>query len=62
MRSFRRFTARRGIPSTIITDNGGTFKPAAKEITTILTHPDVKKFFAGKAFQLGKGPLVGRLL
>jgi hypothetical protein len=35
MRSFRRFTARRGIPSTIITDNGGTFKPA-------------KNFFAGK--------------
>ena len=25
MRSFRRFTARRGMPSTIITDNGRTF-------------------------------------
>ena len=63
MRSFRRFTARRGIPPTIITDNGGTFKPAAKEITTILTHPDVKKFFAGKRitwhFNLEKAPWWG---
>ena len=63
MRSFRRFTARRGIPSTVATDNGGTFKPTTKEITSILTHPDVKKFFAGKRitwhFNLKKAPWWG---
>jgi hypothetical protein len=63
IRSFRRFTARRGIPSTIITDNGGTFKPAAREITSVLAHPDVKKFFAGKRirwhFNLEKAPWWG---
>ena len=63
MRSFRRFTARRGTPSTIITDNGGTFKPAAKEIINALNHPDVKRFFAGRRttwhFNLERAPWWG---
>lgn len=63
MRSFRRFTARRGIPSTIVSDNGGTFKPASREITSILNHPDVKQFFAGRRitwiFNLAKAPWWG---
>ena len=63
MRSFRRFTARRGMPSIITTDNGGTFKPAAKEIINALNHPDVKRFFAGRCitwhFNLEKAPWWG---
>lgn len=29
VKSFRRFTARRGSPSLVVSDNGRTFKPAA---------------------------------
>ena len=32
LRSFRRFTARRGLPSNIVSDNGTTFKSASKQI------------------------------
>lgn len=59
----RRFTARRGTPSTIVSDNGGTFKPASREITGVLNHPDVKQFFAGRrimrSFNLAKAPWSG---
>ncbi|XP_028397211.1 uncharacterized protein LOC114521021 [Dendronephthya gigantea] len=65
MRSFRRFTARRGIPTTIVSDNGGTFKSASREIRDILRHPDVKRFFTGMkvtwSFNLAKAPWWGGL-
>jgi hypothetical protein len=35
--AFRRFTSRRGLPSTIFTDNAKTFKAASREITSIYT-------------------------
>ncbi len=63
IRSFRRFTARRGVPSRIVTDNAGTFKAASREIKTILKHPEIKGFFVGMnivwSFNLPKAPWWG---
>ena len=36
MRSLRRFSARRGTPLLIVSDNGKTFKSAAREITKLM--------------------------
>lgn len=46
LRSFRRFTARRGRPSFVVSDNGKMFKPAAREIIRIFDDPEVKQHFA----------------
>lgn len=60
IRSFRRFTARRGVPSIIVTDNAGTFKAASQEIKTILKCPEIKRFFVGMSiawsFNFPKAP------
>ena len=60
LRSFRRFTARRGRPSLVVSDNGRTFKPAAREITRIFNDPGVKQHFAREhmkwTFNLEKAP------
>ncbi|XP_015770180.1 PREDICTED: uncharacterized protein LOC107348643 [Acropora digitifera] len=45
LRCFRRFTARRGRPSLMVSDNGRMFKPAAREITRIFNNPGVKEHF-----------------
>ena len=42
LRSFRRFTARRGRPSLVMPDNGRTFKPAGREITRIFNDPGAR--------------------
>ena len=63
LRSFRRFTARRGRPSFVVSDNGSTFKPAAREITTLLNDPGVRQHFAKEqmkwTFNLEKAPWWG---
>ena len=63
LRSFRRFTARRGRPSLEVSENGKTFKPAAREITRILKDPGVKQYFAAEhmkwSFNLEKAPWWG---
>ena len=46
MRSFKRFAARRGTPSRMISDNAKTFKTASATIRKILEAPEVKKYFA----------------
>ena len=59
LRCFRRFTARRGRPSLMVSDNGRTFKPAAREITRIFNDPVVKQHFCkhmGMTFNLEKAP------
>ena len=45
LRSFRRFTSRRGIPMRVLSDNGKTFTAAAKSVASILRHPDVQRHF-----------------
>jgi len=65
LRSFRRFTARRGFPRRIVSDNGKTFKAADKIIHSVLTHPDVKQYSGSIGlqwcFNLEKAPWWGRL-
>ena len=63
LRSFKRFTARRGIPSRIVSDNGKTFKSASKLIQGVFDEPEVKKHFTALrvewAFNLEKAPWWG---
>ena len=47
LQCFKRFIARRGLPSKIISDNGSTFKSASKILSSILEHPEVKEFMSG---------------
>ena len=44
--AFRRFTSRKGMPRRILTDNAKTFKVAAKEIATIYSSSNVKRYLA----------------
>ena len=44
--AFRRFVARRGLPSTIWSDNAKTFKAASKEIQRIVRSPEVAKYLS----------------
>ena len=63
IRSFKRFTARRGFPRKMVSDNGKTFKSAAKTIASIVRHPDVQRHFAGIgmewSFNVEKAPWCG---
>ena len=45
LRNFRRFTARRGMPRKVVSDNGETFKSVAKMIVTLYKHPSVRQHF-----------------
>ena len=47
LRSFKRFAARKGLPHKIISDNGKTFKAAAKAIRYIVNCGEVQKYIAG---------------
>ena len=63
LRSFKRFTARRGIPVQIISDNGRTFVSAAQIIENMLKTPEVQQHLAGLkvkwVFNLEKAPWWG---
>ena len=63
LRSFKRFTSRRGVPSKVVSDNAKTFKSASKIIRSVLNEPEVKKHFAELrvewAFNLEKAPWWG---
>ena len=48
---FRRFMARRGIPSTIISDNASTFKCVAKELNILFNSEKLKEFLNGRRIQ-----------
>ena len=47
IRSFKRFSSRRGLPALMISDNGKTFKAAVRIIKRVLSNPQVQKFFHG---------------
>ena len=47
LRILKRFTARRGLPRRIISDNGKTFKAAAKAVRAVMDNEDVKHFLSG---------------
>jgi hypothetical protein len=65
IRSFKRFAARRGVPSKLVSDNGKTFKAAAKLIQSVVNHNDVQHYLAGLGikwvFNLPKAPWWGGL-
>ena len=49
--AFRRFTSRRGLPATLITDNAKTFRGASKEIVKILRSKEVIRYVTNKRIQ-----------
>ena len=49
LRSCRGFTARRGLPPKIVSDNGTTFKAACKKITEWMENPVVKHYLTEKS-------------
>ena len=61
---FRRFIARRGLPSLIISDNGTTFQSASKTLRGIMDHREVKKYMSGInikwIFNIQRAPWWGR--
>lgn len=65
LRRLRRFTARRGLPSKIVSDNGTTFKSASKHIKELMNNPGVKEYLAEKrvqwTFNLERAPWWGGL-
>ena len=65
LRSFRRFTARRGLPLKIVSDNGSTFKSAFRQIADLMKSPVVRQYLAEKKvewiFNLKRAPWWGGL-
>lgn len=47
IRSFKRFSSRRGFPSLMLSDNGKTFEAAAKLILSVVSSPEVQTYFGG---------------
>ena len=47
IRCFKRFVSKRGLPARIISDNGTTFKAAAKTIRNVFKHPKVQNYLSG---------------
>ena len=45
--NFKRFSPRRGLPALMISDNGKTFEAAAKIIKTVISSPEVQRYFNG---------------
>ena len=48
LQAFRRFCARRGLPSVVISDNAKNFKSASKEVKRLLRSPRLGESFARK--------------
>lgn len=63
VRSMRRFTARRGLPTKIISDNGTTFQAASKMLKKLMKDPKVRRYLAEQriewSFNLPKSPWWG---
>lgn len=47
IRSFKRFSSRRGLPVLVISDNGKAFEAAAKVIKDVISSPEVQQYFEG---------------
>ena len=46
LQAFRRFSSRRGLPSTLVSDNAKTFKAGSKEVQKMANSPEVQRHFA----------------
>ena len=51
LRCLRKFTARRGTPYLIVSDNAKTFKGADKEMRTLFQHPEVRAELENKGIE-----------
>ena len=65
IRSFKRFSSRRGLPILMISDNGKAFEAAAKVIQDVVSSPEVQRYFEGVGitwrFNVPKAPWWGGL-
>ena len=63
LRCLKRFTTRRGLPTTMVSDNGKTFKATARILRSIVSHGDVQRYITGLGikwvFNLPKAPWWG---
>jgi len=63
IRSFKRFTARRGFPVKMISDNAKTFKSAAKTVRAVIDNREVQQYLTGLStewvFNLERAPWWG---
>ena len=63
MQAFRRFAARRGLPTKLLSDNAKTFKCAAKEVKKITRSTEVQRYLVNKGvtwdFIIEKAPWQG---
>ncbi len=51
IRSFKRFTTRRGFPVKMVSDNGKTFTSVAKVLMDIVKHPEVEEYLTQTRIQ-----------
>ena len=65
LRCFKRFVSRRGMPQRMVSDNGTTFKGAARTIKQIMKHPEVERHLSGRkvewTFNIERAPWWGGL-
>lgn len=63
IRCLKRFTARRGLPEIIVSDNAKTFKATAKVLQKVFPYPSVKRFLANRRitwrFNIDRAPRWG---
>lgn len=63
LRSFKRFTARRGVPAKVVSDNAKTFKSASRIIQSVFSDREVEKHFTNLCvewvFNLERAPWWG---
>ena len=63
LRSFKRFTSRRGMPTQVVSDNAKTFVSAAQTLQDVLRSQEVQQYFSGMntrwVFNLEKAPWWG---
>lgn len=52
IRSFKRFSSRRGLLALMILDNGKAFEAAAKAIKSVVSSPEVQRYFDGVGIEL----------
>ena len=63
IQSLKRFSARRGFPKRLVSDNGKTFNAAARAIRSLMQHEEVKKYPTGSGtewtFNIERAPWWG---
>lgn len=65
LRCLKRFVARRGFPRKMISDNGKTFKGAARTLRALMKQPEVQQYLSGNGlqwiFNIERAPWWGRM-